>query len=368
MADASPGHPLHHDLRNPVLTERKLYLDALRGVAVVVMVGAHVTDAWTREADRHDGRFFNQVFVNGLAAPMFLMLAGVALVMAAESRSRRLGAAEAARSVETRGWQVFGLAFLFRIQSQLLGWGPFVNLLKVDILNVMGPAMVVAAWLWRIAGTRTVRIWTFALAAAACTFVTPLLRDAAWLDPVPDPLEWYLRPVPGRTTFTLFPWAGFLMAGALAGELLDAARTREQERWLHASLALAALAGIAGGYGASLLPSIYSNAQFWTSSPTFFFIRLGIVIAAIPVAWLIGLAWGPLVTMGRSSLFVYWIHVEMAYGGLSIGLKRRLPWEWSLAGAAALCVVLYLLVRWKNRVMARRSLAPPFTILAPILK
>jgi hypothetical protein len=158
------------------------------------------------------------------------------------------------------------------------------------------------------------------------------------------------------------------MAGALAGELLDAARTREQERWLHAALALAALVGIAGGYGASLLPSIYANAQFWTSSPTFFFIRLGIVIAAIPVAWLIGLAWQPLVTMGRSSLFVYWIHVEMAYGGLAIGLKRRLPWEWSIVGAAALCVLLYGLVLWKNRFMARRSLAPPFTILAPILK
>jgi len=288
--------------------------------------------------------------------------------MAAESRSRRLGDAEAARSVETRGWQVFGLAFLFRIQSQLLGWGPFVNLLKVDILNVMGPAMVAAAWLWRLARTRTARVYTFAIAAAACTFVTPLLRDAAWLDPVPDPLEWYIRPVPGRTTFTLFPWAGFLMAGALAGELLDGARTREHERWLHASLALAALVGIAGGYAASFLPSIYSNAQFWTSSPTFFFIRLGIVIAAIPVAWLIGLTWEPLVMMGRSSLFVYWIHVEMAYGGISIFLKRRLPLEWSLVGTAALCVLLYVLVRWKNRFMARRALAPPLTILAPILK
>ena len=332
------------------------------------MVMAHVTDAWTREADRHDGRFFNQVFVNGLAAPMFLMLAGVALAMAAESRSRRVGSAEAARSVRVRGWHVFGLAFLFRVQSQLLGWGPFINLLKVDILNVMGPAMVAAAWIWKLAGSRTGRVWLYAVAAAACTFATPLLRDAAWLDPLPDPLEWYIRPVPGRTTFTLFPWAGFLMAGALAGELLDAARTREQERLLHGALALAALAGIAGGYGASFLPSIYPNAQFWTSSPTFFFIRLGIVTAAVPLAWIVGLSWGPLVTMGRSSLFVYWIHVEMVYGGLAIALKRRLPWEWSIVATVALCVVLYVLVRWKNQFMARRTLVPPYTVLAPILK
>jgi uncharacterized membrane protein len=368
MADPPAGHSVRHDLRNPALTERKPYLDALRGVAVIVMVAAHVTDAWTREADRHDDRYFYQVFVNGLAAPLFLMLAGMALAMAAESRSRRVGAVEAARSVETRGWQVFGLAFLFRVQSQLLGWGPFINLLKVDILNVMGPAMVAAAWMWKLAGSRTARVWLYAAAAAACTFVTPLLRDASWLDPLPDPVEWYIRPVPGRTTFTLFPWAGFLMAGALAGELLDAARTREQQRLLHASLVLASIAGIAGGYAASFLPSIYSNAQFWTSSPTFFFIRLGIITAAIPFAWLINLSWGPLVTMGRSSLFVYWIHVEMAYGGLAIGLRRRLPWEWTIVAGAALCVLLYLLVRWKNRLMARRTLVPPFTLLAPILK
>jgi hypothetical protein len=32
------------------------------------MVAAHVTDAWTREADRHDDRFFMTAFVNGLGA------------------------------------------------------------------------------------------------------------------------------------------------------------------------------------------------------------------------------------------------------------------------------------------------------------
>ena len=47
-----------------------------------------------------------------------------------------------------RGLQVFGLAFLFRLQSQLLGWGALINFLKVDILNIMGVAMIVAAILW----------------------------------------------------------------------------------------------------------------------------------------------------------------------------------------------------------------------------
>ncbi len=332
------------------------------------MVGAHVTDAWTREADRHDDRFFLTVFVNGLAAPLFLFLAGVALTMAAESRARREGDAQAASAAVRRGWQVFGLALLFRLQAQLLGWGPLVNLLKVDILNVMGLAMVGAAWLWRLASTRQRRVAGYAVAVAALAFVTPLVRDAAWIGVLPDPVEWYLRPAPNRTTFTLIPWAGFLMAGALCGELIDAARTGLQERRLHAGLAVAALAGIVAGYGASLLPSIYATAQFWTSSPTFFFIRLGIVAAVLPAAWCIGLSWAPLVTLGRSSLFVYWIHVEMVYGGLALPLKRNLPWEAAVLGTLMLCGLLYWLVTLKNQWVAARPLPPRWRVLAPILK
>ena len=332
------------------------------------MVGAHVTDAWTREADRHDERFFLTVFVNGLAAPLFLLLAGVALAMAAESRARSVGVLEAGRSIHRRGWQVFGLAFLFRMQSQLLGWGPLVNLLKVDILNVMGLAMVAAAWIWRGASSRKMRVFGFAAATAALAFLTPLVRDAAWLAALPDPIEWYLRPVPNRTTFTLLPWAGFLTAGALAGELLDAARDGTEERRLQAWLFGAGLLGIAGGYAASLMPSIYANAQFWTSSPAFFVIRLGIVVMAIPLAWAVGLAWEPLVTLGRSSLFVYWIHVEMVYGALALPLRRLLPWEASVLAALALCAGLLALVRWKNQWVAAGPLPPALRVLTPVLK
>lgn len=332
------------------------------------MVFAHVIDSWTREADRHDDRYFAIVFVNGLAAPMFLLLAGAAMTMAASSRTRKIGAEAAAASVHRRGWQVFGLAFLFRLQSQLLGLGPLVNLLKVDILNVMGLAMIAAAWLWRASAARPVRIALYAAATVMFTMLTPIVRETAWLDWLPNPIEWYFRPVPGRTTFTLFPWAGFLMAGALIGELLDAARTPDDEWRLHLGLGLGSAAAIAGGYAASFLPTIYENAQFWTSSPTFFLIRLGAVVATIPLAWLAPLVWAPIVTVGRSSLFVYWIHVEMAYGSAAVPLKRALPLEVSVAAAFALSALLYVIVLWKNRLIARHGIPRGLRILSPVLK
>jgi hypothetical protein len=75
-----------------------------------------------------------------------------------------------------------------------------------------------------------------------------------------------------------------------------------------------------------------------------------------------------LTTLGRSSLFVYWIHVEMAYGGIAKPLKRALPLEVSLLATIALCALLYKIVVWKDRKMAGRELTGKWRVLTPVLK
>ena len=73
-------------------------------------------------------------------------------------------------------------------------------------------------------------------------------------------------------------------------------------------------------------------------------------------------------TLGKSSLFVYWIHVEMAYGGLSRPLRRSMPLELSLLATVLLCALLYKIVKWKDRKMANVELKGPYRFLAPIIK
>ena len=172
------------------------------------MVGAHVTDAWTRDADRQRTLYMYTVFVAGLAAPLFLFLAGLTLAMAASSRAATVGHAGAAAAGAHARLQVFALAFLFRLQSQLLGWGALINFLKVDILNVMGLAMIAAALpLGRLGESRVVRI-----AAVRDRDGGGRDDDAAGarsgvLARAAGPIEAYIRPLPGRTNFALFPWA-----------------------------------------------------------------------------------------------------------------------------------------------------------------
>lgn len=357
--------------------DRKTYLDWLRGLAVVVMVEAHVVDAWTREPDSHDAPYFWAVFAAGLAAPLFLFLAGVSTALSTSSRAARDGHHAAVTHAHVRAWQVFALALIFRVQAQVLGWGPLVNVLKVDILNVMGLTLAAAAGLWAISTSRPARLVLFAAATAAVAMIAPLVHEAAALAALPDSIEAYLRPVAARSNFSLFPWAAFLLAGVIVGDLIAAAATAGRERLLQASLAVAGIGGVALAYLASFRPSIYPASSFWSSSPTFFCIRLGLATALVPVAWLIqrGLparfrigTTDALSAMGRSSLFVYWIHVEMVYGVIGRPLRRALPLEGSLVATIALCALLYRIVLWKNTRMKDVTLAGPWRILAPVLK
>jgi uncharacterized membrane protein len=332
---------------------RRHYLDWLRGIAVLIMIEAHTIDSWTRVADRTRPFYAWGLIIGGFGAPMFLLLAGIALALAARSRLRKgMMPSDVAARAQRRGWQIFGLAFLFRLQSWVVSGGALRQvLLKVDILNIMGPSMIVAAWLWRVGRSDRARALLFVTATIAAAMVTPLVRESVALSALPDEIEWYLRPSPGRTTFTLFPWAGFLFAGAAIGLWVDRSHNPAMEQRVTIQLGLTGMTVALAGYLASLLPPIYRETSFWTSSPTFFFFRLGIIVALLPVAYAWTRAWrgwSPVQEFGVASLFVYWIHVEMVYGVLSTAIHHRLSLEqWAVAWIA-FAMFLFGLVKLKQ--------------------
>jgi uncharacterized membrane protein len=336
-------------------SSRKGYLDWLRGAAVVLMIQGHTVDSWTRLSDKSQ-MVYGWIFMAwGIAAPLFLFLAGVSQALAAGARIRQgRTAAEAAALARRRGWQIFGLAFLFRLQAWLISGGDaYRTLFKVDILNVMGLAMLAGAVLWGLGRGPASRAWLLGGGAALVAMATPLVRAMTGLAWLPEPIEWYFRPFAGGTGFTLLPWAGFLLAGGAVGLAIDSAREPAAERVLNVSLALGGTAVAFCGYVASFLSPIYARTDFWTSSPTFFFIRLGILITLLPIAFAINprlrYLRSTLQDFGRSSLFVYWIHVEMAYGVISGPLHHRLPLASAITGWVLLTLLLFGLVKLKER-------------------
>jgi uncharacterized membrane protein len=346
---------------------RRAYLDWVRGLAVLIMVEAHVLDSWTAVDDRARPGFGYAMVLGGFGAPLFLFLAGVAVVLSAGSRFQKTGDFAASwRAAQRRGWQVFGLAFLFRLQSYILSGGyDAMSLLKVDILNVMGPAIAFTALTGGMARRKGMRAALLAAVAVGIAMVTPIVRATPLLAWLPDPLEWYFRPSPGRTNFTMFPWAGLVFAGAVVGEVISGTRVAATRAWRQ-QLALAA-AGTAIAllaYRASFWPSIYERSEFWTSSPTYFFIRVGLLTLSLPAAYFWEhlplrrklMSWSPLERLGRASLFVYWVHVELVYGFFSRPLRRALALEHAFLAYALFTVFLLVVVLLKSRLLDEKAI------------
>ncbi|MGE5358063.1 MAG: heparan-alpha-glucosaminide N-acetyltransferase domain-containing protein [Bacteroidales bacterium] len=345
--------------------QRRVEIDWLRGLAIVIMIEAHVFEAWTRVEVRGTGFFRCAMILAGFAAPAFLFLAGAANVLA--TRARRGGSSDdavAARAVRRRGWQILGLAFLFRAQALFsLDARAFLpELLKVDILNIMGPTIVMSAVVLGAVRDWRRRLAVFAGGAAAFTFLAPIISVAPWLSRLPDPIEAYLRPQPGVSTFALFPWAGFLLAGSAVGVLIDRDRAKDADRVFHLALVAAGAAIAAAGCAASYLPPIYGHSRFWTTSPTFFFLRIGVLVMAVGLArfWCLRQRlspigrFGALERFGRSSLFVYWIHVDLVYVWLAARLHNALTLSQVAAAFMLVTALMFGLVLLKNRLTGPR--------------
>lgn len=344
-------------MSDPSGLRRLGYLDWLRGGAVLVMIEAHSFDAWTRPDEKAREIYGLLMVLAGMGAPAFLFLAGVGVALSAAAHmGRGRSHVEASRLVRRRGWQVFLYAFLFRFQSFALGGFTYAaGLLKVDVLNIMGPAMVATAAAWRLPGTRKTRALALAGGTIAIATLTPAVRDAAWLAALPDFLEEYLRPAPNRGTFTLLPWAGFVLAGGVLGLAIDGGRGWAPWR-LQAVIGVAGLTLAGGAWWASHQPPLFPTARFWTSSPAFFALRVGLLVLAVPLAWLWSVRpWPrlvearPLEVLGVGSLLVYFVHVELVYGWVSRPLKGRLTIEQSLVAWALLSAAMYgLVVAWNS--------------------
>lgn len=341
---------------------RLAYIDWARGIAVLLMIEAHTFDAWTRASSRMGRPFAYSAILGGFAAPLFLWLAGLGAAMSAASVSRRAGDKKAAvQRVCSRGLEIFILAFLFRIQSFVITPGSYpVTLFRVDILNAMGPAIIAIGLLWALSPRPAVLVVIYSSLACLVAMSAPLVRTWGFVDTLPTWIQWYLRPSGDYTTFTLVPWIGFAFSGAACGALLAESREAIGDRRLHLGFAAVGAAVVGLGFFTASQPSIYPQSSFWTSSPAFFAIRVGLVtmaFAALFAVWKIDacrrLRLATVVEQfGKSSLFVYWIHVELVYGYATWPLRHRLPLWGTAIACAAFMSMMYGAVAGRDRLAA----------------
>lgn len=347
-------------LPGPQGTPRRVYIDWLRGLAVLLMVLWHSVDAWHVAVSRDTAAFRVVGFLAGWAAPLFLFLAGVSLPMSGLSRlARGVDRQTASRLLMRRGWQVVLIAHLFRLQSFLLNPNAsWAGIFRSDILNVLGLGLVMAGFAWRHATTpRRRTFWLLAPAVAVAGLMTPWSSLWWWPSLLPSRLEGYIRIVDGNAVFSLFPAVGYVFAGAYVGAAL-AARTGSGETRFLRSAAVAGLLLVGLSY-APWPPEAWQ----WARSLVVIGGRVGaMTLLLAAAAGLLAVAAprrsGPMLVFGRTSLFVYWIHVELVYGRFSYPLHRSLSLPWALAAWVALLLALYVLARMWDQRPAGQPLVP----------
>ena len=363
--------------------KRIAYIDWLRGFACLVMFQTHCYDSWLGGAAR-DGGFIKLSQLGGtLPAPLFLFLAGVSFALVTDKlRQNGVSADEIARTTILRGGEIFLLALLFRLQEFLLAMGhaPWTDLLRVDILNMIGLSLMMMGVACRIAAVggaaggaadprrlRKTTVVTAVACAAAIAAVTPQLWTtwqphwrAWWLESYINGVHTFGTPQPWL--FPLFPWAAFAFAGLAVGSLLLSDWARRKEA---AAVAVAGAGGIALaalGLWLDARPlQLYAVHDFWHTSPNFFLVRTGIVMVILFASY-VWCRWGagewgfsPLIEIGKSSLLVYWVHIEFVYGGLSILPKRSVGIGTATIGLTIIFVAMTLLAVARNRFSGRKA-------------
>lgn len=336
---------------------RLAYLDWARGLAAVVMFQGHVFDSFIRRDLRASGPFVFSQFVGGMPPAVFLFLLGITFAFLMDSLERK-GVEPIGRwaAAVKRSGYLFLVAALFRLQLWVtaMGKSPAGDLLRVDILNCMGLAVLLLSVLAVVRTVERVRLCAVvgAVIAVAAPAVTALDSPS-----VPALLHSYF--VPDHTSFGFFPWASFVAFGMSAGSVLRVAKQDEIPaviQWF----AWGGLASAFGAYGLSFVPvSIYPKSDFWLDHPALIFIKLGAVLMLISFAWLWNLklpedSFSWIRQIGTASLLVYWVHVELIYGTLFWKLKESLSIPQTVAAALVTIVIMSSFATIWNRNRAVR--------------
>ena len=339
------------------------FLDWMRGLAVVIMIQCHTFNSFARLDLRDGGPYVLSQFIGGMAAPLFLFMAGMTSGFQMESLERK----EA--NLWRRWWislrragYILGIAFTFRFTNWLFSipHAAWQEMTKVDILNCMGVGLGALAVISVFpAATRARYAVVAGLGIAA---VSPLLTNLDWSG-TPALLQEYLVPGQARGHFPFFPWVAYVAFGMAAGDLVKRMASDRFERFMQWSVLIGFCMILTGQYFSNLPYSLYTKSNFWTDSPALIIIRVGIILLMMAAAYLwteycAGPGWSWMLAMGKNSLMVYWIHVMIVYGAVVRPIKRALTIpETALATVVVTGAMVVMSAWWLERKAKKAAVA-----------
>ncbi len=284
MAQLSPASA-------PPARRRLEWLDFYRGLAVAVMIEAHVTNTFLHAAAWSEPWRLHLNYVNGLVAPSFLFIAGYGHGLG-WLRRRDKPAPARSRVARLAGIAALGYAMHFPLGALLGGaWAEAWRLgTQMDVLVCLAFSLMALVVLERLCGRRV--NYAVSLGTVAALAAAPLL--AGWTAG-PAPLVAAVNQTTG-SLFPLLPWAAFVFCGFGEGQ-----RSDSWSRALFPVLACGAAVAILG------------RGNLSNISAAFFFERLAWVLLLLPACAWLSARWSPRLFLfaGQESLTVYLSHLAI---------------------------------------------------------
>jgi uncharacterized membrane protein len=348
-------------------------IDWLRGLAVVLMIQTHLYDSWCNKAAKATVAYGWTRFIGGIPSRLFLLLVGVSMAIRFESQiAAKVDRSTMVRVAAKRGAEIILLGYLFRLQEYVLGgcWD-WHDLYRVDILNCIGASMVVASVVtapWR----GKPAYWSTALAAAVVVALGPIVGPHHFPSYLPRPLTSYLGGERPMAWFPLFPSLAWPLAGVLLGHFW----VRSSQDARKQAIAFV-LTGVVGWLMMRAVEAVrhwnpyiihYPSDLVQQMGPGTFFYRLGqigpLALLGYVVTRIVPRHWFSLMRLfGQTSLFVYWVHVELVYGLLLGRLHGKLSFFGATIGlvlmTAAMAVLAKLRLKYWHGWPSRKKIVVP---------
>jgi len=221
-------------------------------------------------------------------------------------------------------------------------------------INILGLSIVYASFAWGRADTRRqLMLWLLLPAFVIVALLTPLAPTWWWPTLLHPRLEGYFRVVNNNAVFSLFPASAYLMVGSFFGALLSEKDPDNQLLQWRAAGWGGALFTVAGVVAIVDWPR---SVWFWIGPLAIVSWRIGTMLLLLVGSWWMldgrrTSATSPLIVFGRTSLFVYWVHVELAYGNFSNPLHHALTLPRAIVAYGCLTLLMLLAARrWLRRV------------------
>lgn len=367
-------------LSQPARPRRVEYIDLLRGWAVIVMIETHVSNATLTSEILASDLFGYLKFLNGLVAPSFLFASGLAYAVTTRRKlPDYLAFGRPLFKQFGRLLFVLAIGYILHLPKFSLDrllyettereWQIFF---QADVLHCIVVSLLFMHVLLLLLRTERRLYSTLIGISFVVVFLTPIVWGMDFGNVLPWPLAAYINGL-HFSLFPLFPWSAFLFAGAITGYFyqnakegkLEEGSTKKEEAMMRSLIWVSGSAALLSFAIEPFAAAAYPVYDYWLFSPSFYFLRLGLVMALCAGMFFFerhrGVSPASAITLiGRESLFVYAAHLLLIYGNFGkFNFRNEVNHTFGYLEAGITTVVLMVLMYFLAKVWSAIKKGPP---------